>query len=366
MKNIKIELPCKVNKIITTLQQHGYEAYAVGGCVRDSILGRVPGDWDITTSAMPEETKALFHKTFDTGIEHGTVTVLLEKEGFEVTTYRIDGKYEDNRHPAEVTFTRSLEEDLLRRDFTINAMAYNDEEGLIDPFNGMEDIKYKKISCVGCAEDRFGEDALRILRSLRFAAQLAFKIEEKTEAAIFKNFPLLNNISLERKRDEFLKIIQAPKGAEILQKYYPVFNFVRLRQAFDYPFADYQEILAYILTDADFELRLSKKDNALIRELIACRTIDISDDKALINALSSPEQKRILDFLGAINQQDLTERVEMLRPYIVTPTSLAISNQELLAHGYQGSAISKKKQELIAMIRQQKLRNDNSELRKVL
>ena len=137
---MKINLPEKVNQIIHKLQANGYEAYAVGGCVRDSLLGRVPEDWDITTSALPEETKALFSHTFDTGIEHGTVTVLLDKDTFEVTTYRIDGKYEDSRHPLEVTFTRSLTEDLLRRDFTINAMAYNDDSGIIDKFGGFKDL----------------------------------------------------------------------------------------------------------------------------------------------------------------------------------------------------------------------------------
>ena len=140
VREIKIQLPEKVNTIIGTLMEHGYEAYAVGGCVRDSILGREPEDWDITTSATPEQTKALFEKTFDTGIEHGTVTVLLDKDSFEVTTYRIDGKYEDSRHPSEVTFTRSLKEDLMRRDFTINAMAYNEKDGLVDIFGGQEDL----------------------------------------------------------------------------------------------------------------------------------------------------------------------------------------------------------------------------------
>ena len=131
MEYLELQLPENVQKIITTLQMYGYEAYAVGGCVRDSLLNRTPGDWDITTSAMPEETKSLFDKTFDTGIEHGTVTVVFGREGYEVTTYRIDGEYTDSRHPREVTFTRSLKEDLLRRDFTINAMAYNDKDGLI-------------------------------------------------------------------------------------------------------------------------------------------------------------------------------------------------------------------------------------------
>ena len=163
MKKINIQLPENVRTIITALQSHGHEAYAVGGCVRDSILGRVPGDWDITTSALPEETKEIFDRTFDTGIEHGTITVLMGKEGYEVTTYRIDGEYEDSRHPKEVVFTRNLKEDLLRRDFTINAMAYNETDGVVDIFGGMEDLKAGIIRCVGNARDRFSEDALRIL-----------------------------------------------------------------------------------------------------------------------------------------------------------------------------------------------------------
>ena len=206
-----IILPEKVNTIIHTLQEHGYEAYAVGGCVRDSVLGREPEDWDITTSALPEETKALFRRTFDTGIEHGTVTVLLDKEGFEVTTYRIDGKYEDSRHPKEVKFTRNLREDLLRRDFTINAMAYNDKDGLIDIFGGMEDLNAGVIRCVGNALERFSEDALRILRGVRFAAQLGFTIEEATEEGMRKLAPTLQNISAERIQAELVKMLVSPR-----------------------------------------------------------------------------------------------------------------------------------------------------------
>lgn len=216
---MKIQLPEKVNMIIGTLQKHGYEAYAVGGCVRDSILGRVPDDWDITTSATPLETKALFARTFDTGIEHGTITVLLDKDAFEVTTYRVDGKYEDSRHPSEVTFTRSLKEDLLRRDFTINAMAYNDSEGLVDIFGGMEDLNHKIIRCVGNAEARFGEDALRILRAVRFAAQLGFEIEEETRTGIVKLAPTLANISAERIQTEMIKMLVSP-NPELLRTAY--------------------------------------------------------------------------------------------------------------------------------------------------
>lgn len=212
---MNIQLPEKVQQIIKTLQSHGYEAYAVGGCVRDSLLGRTPGDWDITTSALPEETKALFDKTFDTGIEHGTITVLMGKEGFEVTTYRIDGKYEDSRHPSEVTFTRCLSEDLLRRDFTINAMAYNDEDGIVDLFDGMADLEKKVIRCVGNAEARFGEDALRIMRAVRFSAQLGFEIEEQTQAAIRKLAFSLKNISAERIQVELIKLLTSPHPEQI-------------------------------------------------------------------------------------------------------------------------------------------------------
>lgn len=217
---MKIQLPEKVNTIIQTLQEHGYEAYAVGGCVRDSLLGREPGDWDITTSASPDEIKKLFARTVDTGIEHGTVTVLLGKEGFEVTTYRIDGKYEDSRHPTEVIFTRNLREDLLRRDFTINAMAYNDTEGIVDIFGGMDDLKRKIIRCVGNARERFGEDALRIMRGVRFAAQLGFSLEKETKEAMAELAPTLEKISAERIQTELVKLLVSDSPELIREAYH--------------------------------------------------------------------------------------------------------------------------------------------------
>ena len=203
----KILLPEKVNRIINTIMAAGFEAYAVGGCVRDSILGRTPDDWDITTSAKPQDIKKLFKRTIDTGIEHGTVTVMLDKEGFEVTTYRIDGEYEDSRHPKEVTFTSNLREDLRRRDFTINAMAYNDKVGLVDIFGGISDIEKKIIRCVGDAKERFTEDALRMMRAVRFSAQLGYSIEEGTKEAIKELAINLNNISAERIQVELVKLV---------------------------------------------------------------------------------------------------------------------------------------------------------------
>lgn len=207
---IQIFMPRKAKYIIETIQNAGFEAYVVGGCVRDSILGREPEDWDITTSAKPEQVKALFPRTIDTGIQHGTVTVMLDREGFEVTTYRIDGKYEDSRHPKEVTFTPNLKEDLRRRDFTVNAMAYNEESGLVDIFGGLEDIERKIIRCVGDARERFREDALRIMRAIRFSAQLGYTIEEKTRDAIRELAPTLEAISAERVQVELVKLLVSP------------------------------------------------------------------------------------------------------------------------------------------------------------
>ena len=204
---MRIQLPRKVEDIIEKIQAAGFEAYAVGGCIRDSILGREPDDWDITTSAKPEEVKKLFNRTIDTGIQHGTVTVMLDREGFEVTTYRIDGKYEDSRHPKDVTFTASLREDLRRRDFTINAMAYNEKDGLIDLYEGIQDIECGLIRCVGDARERFTEDALRMMRAVRFSAQLGYTIEENTKAAIKELAPTIRRISAERIQVELVKLM---------------------------------------------------------------------------------------------------------------------------------------------------------------
>lgn len=216
---MKIQLPEDVQKIICTLTKQGYEAYAVGGCVRDSILHRVPKDWDITTSATPWQVKELFRRTIDTGLAHGTVTVMMGSVGYEVTTYRVDGVYEDSRHPKSVEFTASLTEDLKRRDFTINAMVYNDEAGLVDEFGGLDDLENKIIRCVGKAEERFGEDALRMLRAVRFSAQLGFLIDEETAEAVKKLAPSISKISKERIHTELNKIFLSPNPEYIMKAY---------------------------------------------------------------------------------------------------------------------------------------------------
>ena len=226
MKRINVEVPAPVNYIIQELEKCGHEAYMVGGCVRDSVLGRKPHDSDICTSATPDEILKAFpdEEIIPTGLQHGTVTILINKEPFEVTTYRIDGDYSDNRRPDNVTFTKNLVEDLRRRDFTINAMAYNPKTGLIDPFNGMEDIKYKKIRCVGSAEDRFNEDALRILRAIRFEAQLGFAGLPETMFEIERQYDRLKNISIERINSEFCKIVASEQFCVELVLYPNVFS----------------------------------------------------------------------------------------------------------------------------------------------
>ena len=215
LQNYHISLPEKVNKILTALHDAGFEAFAVGGCVRDSMLGKVPNDWDITTSAHPEDVKRLFRRTVDTGIQHGTVTVMLGSEGFEITTYRIDGEYEDARHPKEVTFTSSLREDLRRRDFTINAMAYSPQNGLIDYFDGLTDLRRGVIRAVGDPEERFREDALRIMRAVRFSAQLGYHIEENTRRAVRDMAPNLSKISAERIASELTRLLVSPHPEEL-------------------------------------------------------------------------------------------------------------------------------------------------------
>ena len=218
--DIEIKMPDEVEKALNILSSCGFEAYIVGGCVRDAILGIVPSDWDITTSAEPFEISNCFRgfRTIDTGLKHGTVTVIINKMHLEITTYRIDGKYSDNRRPDTVLFTDKVAMDLKRRDFTINALAYNNN-GMVDLFGGIKDIENKIVRCVGVPDERFREDGLRILRAMRFASVLGFSIEKETTASIHKNKNLLNNISFERINSEFCKLIRGVRFYEIMQNY---------------------------------------------------------------------------------------------------------------------------------------------------
>jgi len=223
-----INLLSEIKNAISILQKNGYKAYLIGGSVRDYIMNKTPQDFDITTNALPQEIKNCFFnfKTIDTGIKHGTVTVLINGIPIEITTFRFDGEYDDHRHPKEVKFSSSLLEDTSRRDFTINAIAYNENEGFIDYHEGLKDIENKTIRCIGESDKRFSEDALRILRALRFSATLGFKIEEKTKASIFKNKELLSYVSKERIFSELKKILCSDYVEEILTEYIDVFSVI--------------------------------------------------------------------------------------------------------------------------------------------
>lgn len=221
---LDITLPLPVARALSVLEACGFEAYTVGGCVRDSLLGRTPNDWDITTNATPEEMKACFDgfRVIETGIQHGTLTVIVDGMQLEITTYRNDGEYLDNRHPVQVTFSKKIEDDLARRDFTVNAMAYHPQRGLVDLFGGKEDLKNRIICAVGDAKTRFEEDGLRILRAIRFASVLDFEIDEDTAKAVHACKHLLSGIAAERIREEFCKLICGRGAVRILRDYIDV------------------------------------------------------------------------------------------------------------------------------------------------
>ena len=274
---MKINLPPKVRYIINKIYENNYEAYIVGGCVRDAILGFEPNDYDITTSASPNTIQEIFKdfKCIETGIEHGTVSVLMEDEIFEITTYRIEGEYKDHRRPDKVDFTDRLEEDLKRRDFTINAMAYNEKKGLIDLFGGKEDLNNKIIKTVGNPYDRFNEDGLRMIRAIRFSSKLNFTIEKETLKAIYDKSFIINNISLERITDEFTKIILSDKPENIkylfetkLLKYLNISNEDNIDKLTQF----YNEIIILNKINKNLEKRLALLDYIIEKNNINCKS----------------------------------------------------------------------------------------------
>lgn len=223
-----ISIPDYIIEAMNLLSSHSKRGFIVGGCVRDSVMGTVPHDWDMTTDALPGEIKSIFseYRTVDTGIKHGTVLAVLDSHPVEITTFRVDGEYTDCRHPDSVTFTRDIKDDLARRDFTINAMAYSEATGLVDIFGGADDIENKLIRCVGDPDERFGEDALRIMRALRFSSTLGFTVEAKTKQAIFRNADLLRNIARERISSELLKLLCGKNVLSVMEEYREIFGVI--------------------------------------------------------------------------------------------------------------------------------------------
>lgn len=343
-----IILPEDVKYIISRLNENGYKGYIVGGCVRDCMMGRVPNDWDLATDAYPEDVLSLFsdEHVLPTGLKHGTVTIMLDKRPYEVTTFRVEGRYSDFRRPDYVMFTRSLEDDLKRRDFTINALAYNDAEGLIDISGGIDDIKNEIIRCVGDPDRRFNEDALRMLRAVRFSSQLGFHIEESTLCSICKNSELLKHISSERIREEFNKILVSDKPMNImyllstkLMKYI-IPEFYDTYDDENILYSDFQNTVNMMeSTGKDTVLRLAlllhkaiqRKSNDSIDGEAARRAGIILNrlryDKATIskvkiiimyyNALILPEREHILRWLNKIGAQSFSDLLKVKRAELV-------------------------------------------------
>lgn len=352
--------------VLKRLEERGYEAYLVGGAVRDMVLGAPIKDYDITTNADPNAIRMAFqdHKTYDLGKKHGTVTVLAGTTKFEITPFRLEDDYRDHRHPEMILFTSDLKDDLKRRDFTINALCMDSNDQIIDLFDGIKDIENRQIRAIGDPKARFSEDALRILRALRFEAALDFVIEAETKKQIEECAYLLECISAERKKEELLKILCCQSAFRIInenlrvfQTFMPFHRITRTRNNFSSPFY----ALAYLLrNEKDPDLRSLKYSNQeirLIEELIRSSKIDIHDDTHFIECLSSLDQKDILRFLNQYHRRDFTDRFEELRPWICTLNELKIDGKTIQKYGYREKQISQIKQKLLDQVHQRKVNN---------
>lgn len=356
-----MKLPKNVDFILKELDKKGYEGFVVGGCVRDYLMGNEPHDYDITTSALPEDVKKIFSHTVDTGIQHGTVTVVIDREGYELTTYRIDGEYKDNRHPEEVLFTDKLSGDLSRRDFTVNAIAYNPIKGYVDLFGGKEDIVNKIIKGVGIPAKRFQEDALRMMRAVRFSAQLDFAIEDNTLKALKDNAHLIQNISIERIREEFFKLILSDHNErldillnsgmteyflpEILDRKYGYNKINTLSK-------DIVVRLSYILSHIEYttvnkitkRLKTDNKTGSEVTNIIRYINFDITDKysmRKLIN-LTGENTSKLIEVKGALTNSNMANEMKMyneVKNDCCTLKSLAITGNDLMAIGIRGKEI---------------------------
>ena len=364
-----------VRKALLILNEAGQEAFIVGGAVRDKLLNKKIKDYDIATSATPEEIKEIFsaYKTIDIGKKYGTTIVLIDNFPIEITPYRLEEDYYDHRHPSKVTYTYSLFDDLKRRDFTINALCLNYNNELIDLFNGKEDLDKKIIRCIGDPDQRFKEDALRILRAIRFSSNYNFSIEKNTLKALFDNAELLNYISIERKRDELLKILDSNSPSYYLNKYHDILktfiNFKKCSNRIDNFSSPYFK-LAYLLKD-DIkqieELKLANDKIKLIYELDNANRIRINNDKSFINLFSDCiYENEIIKFLSEKYQKTMYFRYHRLKKYMVNKKNLDIKGKDLIALGYHNKDISLITNEIIEKIRNKKLKNNHRDIIKYL
>ena len=346
-----IHIPEEVKFIIDTLEQNGFEANAVGGCVRDAVLGKVADDWDICTSALPRQTASCFdgYHMIETGLKHGTITLRLNDKSYEITTYRIDGEYSDNRRPDSVEFTGDLKNDLSRRDFTINAMAYNPSVGIVDYFGGESDCHNKIIRCVGDPDTRFQEDALRIMRALRFASTLGFSIEERTSEALYKNKELLNNIAVERIAVELNKLLVGQSAEEILHSY--------------------ATIIEMILPDIPPNAKHIKRWLSRVGEERFQQLLDIKRAELMAKIAKSELQRDGLCYKKCNEQLKQLDEVLLVLDKIIEQQhcfslkDLAVNGNDLIALGFtEGAEIGAKLNQLLELVISEQVENDKDAL----
>lgn len=408
MNAYEICIPKDVADIIHTIEQNGCHAYAVGGCIRDSILGRKPDDWDITTSAIPAQVKSFFKKTIDTGIQHGTVTVLLNGVGYEVTTYRIDGEYKDGRHPENVEFSFRLADDLKRRDFTINAMAYNEREGLVDQFDGLGDLERGLVRCVGNPRERFTEDALRMMRAIRFSAQLGFAIHADTQKAIEELAPSICKVSMERVQIELVKTLLSdhpdyvkkyvdaglfreilPAVHEILSGKYASGTLVMLQNAEKTPILRYAALLNNLKSEtARDTLKSLKLDNHtidMVTKLVENAKAVIEENEPAVREAIHKYGKETLALMlqmehAAIAAKEAVTGIPMTgkrkhlrviefmyhdileRGDCICIKDLDITGNDLMEYGLQGPQIGKMLEALLHIVIENPKLNDKADL----
>lgn len=387
---MNVKLPKRVEYILSTLEAAGYRADIVGGSVRDFLLGKEPGDYDVTTSALPEEVKQVFsaERTVDTGIKHGTVTLILDSVPYEITTYRFDGEYNDSRHPSTVRFTRRIEDDLMRRDFTVNAMAYSEKNGFTDLYGGREDLSARLIRAVGDPDTRFSEDALRILRALRFAATLGFDIEDDTAKAILKNVQLLSNVSAERIYIEWRKLLAGDFSYRILRDFSSVFEAIippitplSLPGEAEFKKAKYTaRMLSLFALSADnpaaaFEesARLLRMDNATctlgIEVLSSVGKFELSSRKGITYALkeigevATRELIALQILLDKTDEKSLSLLDELLScGTVYRLSSLAVNGNDIASLGARGREIGILLDSLLTMVIEGQVKNERDSL----
>ncbi len=384
---MELQVPVAVQTLLSALRQAGFEAYAVGGCVRDALLQKQPHDWDLTTSALPEEMKTVFagYPLFDIGAQHGTIGVRIDHQTIEVTTFRIDGSYEDNRHPNQVQFTGKLAEDLSRRDFTVNAMAYSGETGLVDLFGGQEDLAAKRIRCVGNPDRRFREDALRLLRAVRFASVLSFQVEPETAAAIERNQNLLCHISAERITAELHSFLNGPGAGRLLLQFAGLFGVAlpgitlteEIGQTVDRAPEQFPLRLALLLTSAvDPEaalchLRLSNAEKDAVLALLQHRTDPLPQNTAEVRILLfrlGPERCRLLADFHQAQGADVTLFRSLLQEVLERKDcyrirDLALDGNQLQKLGCPpGPQVGQLLERLLLQVMEEKIENTRSAL----